>query len=141
MGNSNRFNDYLRNPPSADLLATNEYVRGTHDDVENLAAVVRRSTLPEDVTVYRTTVLPDAVKVGDVIRDPGFLSTSLDREFIEQFRRTHYSQATQVIEIPVPAGTPILAANNTYEREMLLLPDTPLLVEAIDGDNVRVSLV
>jgi hypothetical protein len=103
--------------------------------------VVRRSTLPEDVTVYRTTVLPDAVKVGDVIRDPGFLSTSLDREFIEQFRRTHYSQATQVIEIPVPAGTPILAANNTYEREMLLLPDTPLLVEAIDGDNVRVSLV
>jgi len=140
VGNSNRFNEFLRNPPDPGLLATNEYVQQTQRDVDNLRAVIERSTLPEDVVLYRTTKLPGTVQKGDTFTDPGFLSGSIDPDFVEQFRRTHYSADTVVIATSIPAGTPVLLINNTFEREAVLLPATPIRADRIDGDMIQASL-
>jgi ADP-ribosyltransferase exoenzyme len=78
------------------------------DAVEQLDSLVAQSPAPRDVLVYRGVSgdhVPD-YKVGDVIQDKSFQSSSLMSEKAEFFAREHKAGRT-VLEIEVPEGSPL----------------------------------
>lgn len=132
VANSDRLNNHLRDPSRVDAR--------TQREIDDLAAVVTRSTLPEDVTLYRAVSLPEGTASGSVYTDPAFFSATLDREFAEAFRRQHPSQRMAIMEVTVAAGSPALLVNNTFEREVILPPDQRLIAASVAGDRIHAQL-
>lgn len=74
--------------------------------VDLLDSAIRKGALPKDTKLYRQSALgafgPDGPRVGQVVRDDGFVSTSLRRQLQGDYR--HHAK-TVITEIAVPAGT------------------------------------
>jgi hypothetical protein len=81
------------------------------------AAFLKASALPENVTLYRGTLSPEIMdaKLGTVLDEKAFMSTSLDRDQAERF-------APDVLEIRTPAGTRVIPMSGTDSESELLLP-------------------
>lgn len=123
-----------------------------------LVALLQRASLPAPVRVYRVVchmVLHqlgwdlEALRVGDILRDPGLLSTSLNPQNIKHFGATDKLVSERsgipnptmltvlVLDIELPAGTPGLYVDSISaecgfdfheEQEILLAPNLELEV-------------
>ena len=96
-------------------------------------------------------------KVGDTVTSPAFVSTSTNKDFIENTRRqmTDWSPdgaAPYVVEMVVPKGAPQIDTEkfahlkkNDYEwtapGEVILPRGTKMRIEKINGRNVTVTVV
>lgn len=85
------------------------------------------------------------LKVGDVLEEPGYMSTSIDRDMAEGFSKNGF-----VFEIEAPAGSKVISPlmNDELlrpyadpERELLLPRNTKLQIVAIDGNTIRARIV
>ena len=88
--------------------------------VENLKRAIQRSVIKENTVVYRGTSNPDILnaKVGDVIIEKGFISTSKEYRGAEKFAgKLANSQGVPkdtIIRIQLPKGTNGLDVNAAY---------------------------
>lgn len=93
------------------------------DEVRRLDEEIAETVLPEDVILHRG--VRDSkwadVSAGDVIDEPGFLSTSGSEQVAESFATRFEEEGGKrsVLSIEVPAGTPAAWVSN-YEEEVLL---------------------
>ncbi len=114
--------DALRGHAGMDYVATNSYLRGTKlggreidqglalyakENVAKIDSAMAKSAMTKDATVYRSIrqqgwydIHGQDLKVGDVITDKGFVSTSRDLETVNKMPQ----HATA--EISVPKGYP-----------------------------------
>lgn len=110
--------------------------------------------LPRPVKVFRglqvespdagTSAFSDFVRswqVGDVINEPGFMSTTIDRDLAEGF-----ANGGRVLEIDIPAGTRLAIPEMFKQRvlgenEITLPPDTKLLIRSISDGVIKATVV
>jgi ADP-ribosyltransferase exoenzyme len=106
---------------------TDHTLTQTRDEIKALDDAFAKATpLPENVTVYRgvsdVTMLGDFTQ-GEVLTDPGFLSTSLDKRVAGQFSDQEAGKGV-VLELRIPAGTKAIplsgAAGGDAQSELLL---------------------
>lgn len=85
------------------------------------------------------------LKVGDVIEEPGFMSTTIDKDMAEGFANGGF-----VFEIDAPRGTSVVSPlmNDELmrpyadpERELLMAPNTKLEITGIEGNTIRARVV
>lgn len=85
------------------------------------------------------------LKVGDVIEEPGFMSTTIDKDMAEGFANGGF-----VFEIEAPQGTSVISPlmNDELmrpyadpERELLMAPNTKLEITGIEGNIIRARVV
>ena len=116
--------------------------------VANFKRTIERSVVAQPTTVYRSTNNEAFLnaKIGDVIDEPAFVSTSKDKALTDA--RTSRIK----MEIELPKGHPGLDIEASYkqfrakegagyaetEKEILLPPGTRFKVVSRDGDNVVV---
>lgn len=125
-------NDYLRDatPMGPRLL---RMVKDTIDGLDS--AIQKASPLDEDRVLYRAYSTPPEIKAGDVLDNPGFMSTTTERSTAETWAGTH----GDVYEIHVPAGTRALNINGSIpdvsrfkkEREFLLGRNQKLVIDKV----------
>jgi SPP1 gp7 family putative phage head morphogenesis protein len=101
-------NDGLRG--KMPLSATNKQT------ITELDKVIKNASLDYNTTVYRgiidDTGVFDQIRIGDTIKDKGFLSTSVNPAVAEAFANgTIIEGKPIVLEIDVPAGSPALASD------------------------------
>lgn len=96
-------NYYLRTGQTAGNLSENQ----TRDLVTKLDAAIEKSKMPEDVIVYRGVPDEAAVgwKVGAVIQDKGYVSTSLSEKQTKIYAVPTLHSTAAVMEIRVPKGS------------------------------------
>lgn len=81
-------------------------------------------------------------KPGDVIEEPGFMSTTIDRKIAEG-----YSNAGRILEIDVPEGTRVATpemfgdAYRSIEQELTLPPNTKLQITSVSNDVIKAKVV
>lgn len=81
-------------------------------------------------------------KPGDVIEEPGFMSTTIDRKIAEG-----YSNAGRILEIEVPEGTRVATpemfgdAYKSIEQELTLPPNTKLQITSVSNDVIKARVV
>jgi len=81
-------------------------------------------------------------KPGDVIEEPGFMSTTIDRKIAEG-----YSNAGRILEIEVPKGTRVATpemfgdAYKSIEQELTLPPNTKLQITSVSNDVIKARVV
>jgi len=81
-------------------------------------------------------------KPGDVIEEPGFMSTTIDRKIAEG-----YSNAGRVLEIEIPKGTRVATpemfgeAYKSIEQEMTLPPNTKLQIISVSDEVIKAKVV
>lgn len=81
-------------------------------------------------------------EVGDVIEEPGFMSTTIDRNIAEG-----YANGGRVIEIDIPKGTQVATpemfgpALRSTEQELTLPPGTKLQITSIADDVIKAKVV
>ena len=81
-------------------------------------------------------------KVGDVIEEPGFMSTTIDRDMAEGFANDGI-----VLEIDIPKGakvaTPTMFGDiyQSIENELTLPPNSKYQITQIDGKNIKAKIV
>jgi len=81
-------------------------------------------------------------EVGDVIEEPGFMSTTIDRNIAEG-----YANGGRVIEIDIPKGTQVATpemfgpALRSTEQELTLPPGTKLQITSITDDVIKAKVV
>lgn len=69
------------------------------------AAFAKAPKLPHALTVYRGFAAGRSFNVGDTFTDPGFFSTTLDREYAERFASRAGGEQVVVAEVELPAGS------------------------------------
>jgi hypothetical protein len=111
--------------------------------VRNLDGVVASSpALTDPVTVFRGAAFDMNASVGDVITDPGFVSTSLN-----PVRTAGFALGTQstLMQITVPAGekAPYIGglSSSRSEQEVLLGRDTSFQVTKVTNVDVGHQIV
>lgn len=109
----------------------------------DLQSALSKSKLTKPTTVYRGLVgQTKGWKVGDVVTDPGYQSTSFDPRVAHLFRRDRRDSA--LIQIDLPAGHPALKleGNPLYdEAEITLGPGVPLRVTRIESGRIWMEAV
>lgn len=81
-------------------------------------------------------------KPGDVIEEPGFMSTTIDRNIAEG-----YSNGGRILEIDVPKGTRVATpemfgdAYKSIEQELTLPPNTKLQITSVSDDVIKAKVV
>lgn len=116
--------------------------------VGEIDKVLARSKIPENTIVYRGIKPPFskkilAAKVGSVISDPGFASTSLKKSISSNFATTEGA----VLKILLPAGSPAYVMNGRgashypKEHEILLPRGSRLRVRSIAGNVMTVEVL
>lgn len=123
--------------------------------INDLKKAIQRSVIKSNTTVYRGTSNPDVLnaKVGDIITEKGFVSTSKERRGAEGFaNKLQDSQGRPkdtIVTIELPKGTKGLDINATYsgfkadnfyvaEQEVLLPAGTKFEVVSVipGGENL-----
>ena len=131
-------------------LPTGEFAKGYAKDfpINDLKHAIQRSVIKQNTVVYRGTANPDILnaKIGDVITEKGFVSTSKERRSAEKFaNKLADSQGRPkdtIVTIQLPKGTKGLDINATYagfkednfyaaEQEVLLPAGTKFEVVGI----------
>lgn len=118
--------------------------------VADLDNVMKRSTVPEDVTVFRVAKFPDDVvksmKPGSVFSDNGFVSTTLTSKQANIFAKR--VQANTHMEIGVPQGAHAVFTGSKVggayqsEAELLLARGAKFKIVSNDGQgNIRMELI
>lgn len=143
-------NDYLRTGAPGDAH--------TKDDVENLASLLRRSTMKEETTVYRGIYDREDMghfEVGSVIHDKGFLSFS-DNYHVALDFQTRKPSLVEVgrkaprkplggatFELKLPKGTPALDVAPTQKAfnppQARPQKESEILLQA--GQKLRVASI
>jgi hypothetical protein len=112
--------------------------------VAQLKRAIQRSVITKNTTVYRGTRNPDILnaKLGDIITEKGFISTSKEYKGAEQFAGKFDSAGNPkdiIVTIELPKGTRGIDVNSTYsgfndlntyesENEVLLAAGTKFKV-------------
>lgn len=130
---------------------TNQFMRGVSGSntaairakVEAMRAVFDRcaAPLPGPAVLYRGAVMSHELvsqyKVGAVVKDKAFVSTSCEKSSTSAFHWTVNAERSQeyglhsvLMRIKAPAGTKVLAGHPD-ERELILNADTPMRVTAV----------
>lgn len=108
-------------------------------NINLLTSALDRSTIPEDVVVYRgvrDSPRVDRLEVGSVIVDNAFVSTSLSSSVAKRFS----AEAGYSVEIVVPKGSKGAYRGSLYELELLLQRGSQFSVESKDYANRRLKL-
>jgi len=86
---------------------------------------------PADLLAYRGGAAPllKGAKVGDIVTDPAYVSTSLSEAQAKAFGK--------VVRIELPQGTPVLPGHLT-EQELLLAKGTRFVVISLDPPTLAV---
>jgi len=118
-------------------------------NVETLKKCINKFKLPEDLVCFRGTGLDidfhDNLKVGDVFKDEGFVSVSIDREEAGKFGATKRETAKTLFHITVPKGyhamplagglTQYMDDSLDHEAEYILKPNCKFRVDAIKAHH------
>jgi SPP1 gp7 family putative phage head morphogenesis protein len=120
--------------------------------IKELDRVIDKADLQYNTTVYRGVIddkgVFDTVRIGDTLKDPGYLSTSPNPAVAEAFANgTLIDGKPIVLEIDVPMGQPALAsdlasarlANDIEEGLTVRLDDDDMIAEL--GGYVRLNEV
>ena len=132
---------YLRRGNKRPMYSSLEELESS---IEEIDEALERSSIPQDVVVYRgtrTTHFQD-VEVGDVIVDRSFVSTTTDRGLAEEVYVG--GKKSMLVEIKVPKGSKGAAVGSvsmfgSNEREVLLARDTAFRVDSINFTEEGVS--
>src|SRR5690606_5253377 len=127
-------------------------------EIDAIDETLRLGSLDRNVMLYRGGRVPgfdpdnpDAL-VGKAFRDPGFVSTSVDKGVANSFAKGYMNSMKSadriIMEISAPEGTPggYLPALNSgghydFEQEFLLPRDTTFLVTGWRSDSRLDSVV
>lgn len=112
-------------------LVTGERDRTAEANIAQIDAVMRRSSIPTDATVYRgmsgdaaAKMMGKSPKEGKVFKAKNFVSTSLDKDRASGFGWTksamNPSTPQHLLEIKVPKGSKGIYMKNSFEKELLL---------------------
>ena len=136
--------DYARTGNAGDY----DSERAAKAEQRALDSAIRRGAAPRDVLVYRgigaaREGITGEVKVGSVIRDRGYSSTSISRDVAHGFAEGKLDAT--VLEIEVPRGSPaafVPGDGSLQEAELLLPRGSRFEVLAVRTENgVRVARV
>lgn len=145
-------------------LIVNEELRSgvVSDFTRPLIEDFDRKKLPLDrnVTAYRVlrASFSKSLKVGDVVVDKGFISTTADKKYAKQFNPEQTASAgwvgakkprTTIAAIEIPKGTSTVLYGEAGESEILLGPNTnlkvlstaPLKLRVVAGGTKKFSYV
>lgn len=128
----------------------NKFFRGLNPELTDsqkltrneLLRLINRSVTTEPLTVYRglRTEVYKNVKAGDILKEQGFLSASLDKD-VAQF--SFEGNKGQLIELKLPKGS--RAFNVTpfepAEKEFMLAPGHEFRVDSVDGNVIKATVV
>lgn len=140
MHNSDIVNDHLRGKETDTMIGAPSIEQW----VTKMDSALEHARLHEDVTVYRgivddgMTSDPEAY-VGDMIRDKGFTSTTLDPAIAESF--AGYGEGATILKIDLPKGSragyidALDVKGDFQERELLLARGSALQITAFDGED------
>jgi hypothetical protein len=97
------------------FLRGNETI-GTSFPIKELKRAIQRSVIKENTVVFRGTANPDILnaKLGDVITEKGFTSTSKEYAGAEKFVSKFGQQEDTIVRIQLPKGTRGLDINAAY---------------------------
>jgi len=111
--------------------------RSTKTYIKNLQKAIKKVKIKENILVARGTTVSaiggdwDAVRIGDVITDKGFVSTSLREETAIDFVNRKGERGI-LMYVKVPKGTNgvivDVAVNGNWESELLLAPGTKIRI-------------
>lgn len=126
------------------------------DSVKNLDAAIEKSTIPNDIVAYRGLWLDgkeqsqkfvEKFVPGAILSDPGFMSTSINREIASDFGGEKLGSGI-VIEIKVPKGSKgaymdVLPENAKHfkQNELLLPRGAKFKVVSVEKGKAVVELV
>ena len=97
------------------FLRGNETI-GTSFPIKELKRAIQRSVIKENTVVFRGTANPDILnaKLGDVITEKGFTSTSKEYAGAEKFVSKFGQQEDTIVRIQLPKGARGLDINASY---------------------------
>ena len=134
--------DYLQNEFDTQIANAKEFF-------QNIPALERPVKVFRGIVVEEPSAGVNAFsnfvrtwKVGDVIEEPGFMSTTIDRDMAEGFANDGI-----VIEIDIPKGakvaTPTMFGDiyQSIENELTLPPNSKYQIMEIDGKNIKAKIV
>ena len=111
--------------------------RSTKTYIKNLRKAIKKVKIKENIVVARGTTVSaiggdwDAVRIGDVITDKGFVSTSLREETAIDFIDRRGGRGI-LMYIKIPKGTNgvivDVAVDGSWESELLLEPGTKIRI-------------
>ena len=138
-GHGNRiFNNYLRH--KAELNLESENNNFIYSYITKMIEQLPTYQIPDNIIVYLyinkgilKEICPSYPPKKEIImQDKGFTSTTLIRESVNDYRRTHHS-LNILLEISVPAGTKGIYVGHLKdtlsEYEVILAPNTKLRID------------
>lgn len=139
---SNEINPYLRGQ-------TTKQRDDVDEDVAALDSAISRFELPYDLRVYRASddSLIKGKKIGDIVEDKAFVSTSPYKGPVEDFRKKWGggSKLTYIINVPKGKGRgaylPYYSHQGFSEDEFLLGRNNKFKINNIDGNKVFLDMV
>lgn len=132
--------DAWSDPDSTLYASMNRYLRDPkkfNENSERYAKELDKLFIPSpyNATVYRATERPMELKVGDTFTDKGYVSTSLDEEFVA--RTFGYglggrqAKRFSLYRLNLKKGTKIIPISNRGESEILLSRGTKFKVTGV----------
>lgn len=106
--------------------AINKYLSGKFQKtrqleelVKNIDSSMSKYNLPKDSIVYRgdSRLVYAEIKKGDIIKRSTYISTSISKNFSEDYAQKNYANSYMLLEIHVPKGTPCI-----YVEDLSILP-------------------
>lgn len=156
-GSSDKVNRYLRGSQKtkASIIADEDQLaplyssQGMHQPrvmemTANIDSALAKASLPEDVVVYRAARRSAFDKTaGAVVRDNGFMSTTLVESLTDEFVQA-YGRTTMVVEIRVAAGARaayIEGLRHIGSAEVLFARGTRMRVVSNNGQRVILEVL
>jgi len=138
-GHGNRiFNKHLRyNTELNPKIETENFI---YSNITKMIDKLQKYQIPDNIIVYRyiskgllEEICPSyPPKKGMIIQDKGFMSTTLLKESVNNYRHTQHS-LNVLLEISIPAGTKGIyighLTNTLSEYEIILAPNTKLRID------------
>jgi hypothetical protein len=135
----------IRKYQSTWYLDMNGFLRGrlesvsrkTRTYIKNLQKAIKKVKIKENILVARGTTVSaiggdwDAALINDIIKDEGFISTSLSEEMAKDFVNRKGERGI-LMYVKIPKGTngviADVAVNDNWESELLLAPGTKIRI-------------
>lgn len=143
----------VRNYTGADYAIINDVLRGKADsserarlrgEVAKIDSALNKGRVEKSITVYRGfhsakrfEYFNNTAKIGDVFRDAGFMSTSVDRKAVRDFVNIKGGQSNVVLRIKVKKGAKAgylghdTVSGSSHELELLLPRNSGLRIGKI----------
>jgi hypothetical protein len=111
------------------------------DEIRVLDRVFTKApALPQPIVVHRGFAAGRSFQVGDTFTDPGFFSTTLDRDYAERFAARADGEHVVVAEVELPAGTRVaplgdrLLAEYPSEEEVIVHRGSSFQVVSVEPE-------